>query len=301
VSRVTTAYRAGAAVVRAVPEPVAGHLARLGGYAAAQRDPVRRAQVERNLRRIHGPAFGGWRLRRAVAATFESYARYWAESLRLPGTAPNELDARMSYTGIEHLERALARGSGAILALPHLGGWEWAGFWGAAVLGHRMTVVVEALEPPELFEWFVSLRRSLGMTVVSLGPDAGTEVVKALRANGVVCLLCDRAIGGGGVEVELFGERTFLPGGPATIALRTGAPLLPTAVYQRGRDHLGVVRPPVPAERRGRLRDDIARVTQLLAWELEALIRVAPEQWHLLQPNWPSDPGYRPPADTRVV
>jgi KDO2-lipid IV(A) lauroyltransferase len=33
-------------------------------------------------------------------------------------------------------------------------------------------------------------------------------------------------------------------------------------------------------------------VTQLLAHELEFLIRRAPEQWHLFQPNWPSDPGY---------
>ena len=56
--------------------------------------------------------------------------------------------------------------------------------------------------------------------------------------------------------------------------------------------HLGVVRPPVPAERRGTLRDDVARVTQYLADELEYLIRRAPEQWHLFQPNWPSDPGY---------
>ena len=49
------------------------------------------------------------------------------------------------------------------------------------------------------------------------------------------------------------------------------------------------MRPPVPLERAGKLRDDIARGTQLLARELEELIRAAPEQWHLLQPNWPSD------------
>ena len=92
------------------------------------------------------------------------------------------------------------------------------------------------------------------------------------------------------MEVEFFGERTTLPGGPATLALRTGATLLPAAVYFRsGRDHLGVVRPPVPVQRSGRLREDIARITQALAQELEILIRAAPEQWHLLQPNWPSD------------
>jgi KDO2-lipid IV(A) lauroyltransferase len=40
------------------------------------------------------------------------------------------------------------------------------------------------------------------------------------------------------------------------------------------------------------LRDDVAAGTQKLATELESLIRRAPEQWHMFQPNWPSDPGY---------
>jgi KDO2-lipid IV(A) lauroyltransferase len=52
------------------------------------------------------------------------------------------------------------------------------------------------------------------------------------------------------------------------------------------------VRPPVSTTRRGGLREDVGRVTQELARELEFLIRRAPEQWHLFQPNWPSDPGY---------
>ena len=41
--------------------------------------------------------------------------------------------------------------------------------------------------------------------------------------------------------------------------------------------------------RRGKLRDDVARVTQDLANELGVLIRRAPDQWHMFQPNWPSD------------
>jgi lauroyl/myristoyl acyltransferase len=149
--------------------------------------------------------------------------------------------------------------------------------------------VAEQLEPPELFEWFTSLRRSLGMDVVPLGPNAGTEVLRALRERHVVCLLSDRFLEGSAVDVEFFGEHTSLPAGPAALALRTGAPLLPTAVYFRGHGHHAVVRPPIDATRSGGLRADVARVTQDLAYELEGLIRVAPEQWHLLQPNWPSD------------
>ncbi len=246
-----TAYKLGAAVARAIPAPAADVAARVVAHGFAEVSVGRRRQVERNLRRIHGPGLRGLELRRSVAATFESYARYWAESLRLPGTSSDVLDAGMSYRGMNNVDDGLAAGRGVILALPHLGGWEWGGFWLAEVQHRNVSVVVEALEPPELFEWFADLRGAFGMNIIPLDADAGTAVVKALRANHVVCLLCDRDIGGGGVEVEFFGERTLLPGGPATLALRTGAPLLPVAVYFRPHDHLAMVCPPLPAERAG--------------------------------------------------
>ena len=93
--------------------------------------------------------------------------------------------------------------------------------------------------------------------------------------------------------MEFFGERTTLPAGPATLALRTGAPVLPTAVYFRpDGGHLGKVGAPLDVNRHGSMAEDIASMTQQLAHRLEELIRLAPDQWHLLQPNWPSDPGY---------
>jgi KDO2-lipid IV(A) lauroyltransferase len=247
--------------------------------------------VGRHLRRVYGPGLDTAALNTKVDQAFASYARYWAESLRLPQTGFAAVEAGMSWQGIGHIYRALEAGHGVILALPHLGGWEWAGAW-IVGQGYPMTVVVEALEPPELFEWFAGFRRSIGMEVVGVGPDAGTAVLRALRANHVVCLLSDRAVTGtAGVEVEFFGERTSLPAGPATLALRTGAALLPTAVYfEDGRPgHLGLVESPLDTARRGPLREDIVRVTQALACRLEGLIGREPTQWHLMQPNWPSD------------
>jgi KDO2-lipid IV(A) lauroyltransferase len=241
--------------------------------------------LERHLGRATGRPVSRRELRRA----FTSYARYWAEAFRLPDLTPADLDAGMAYAGMEHIDAALAAGKGAVLAVPHLGGWEFGGAWIAA-RGYRLTVVVEPVAPPALFDWFVGLRTAFGFNVVPLGPHAGTEVLGALRRNELVCLLSDRDIGGGGVDVEFFGERTTLPGGPATMALRTGAALLPTAIYFHGwSGHLGVVRPPLPVQRAASLRADVSALTQRLAGELEGLIRRAPEQWHLLQPNWPSD------------
>jgi phosphatidylinositol dimannoside acyltransferase len=153
-------------------------------------------------------------------------------------------------------------------------------------------VVVEALHPADVFDWFVSFRERLGMQVISMGPGAAVACSRALVANHLLCLLCDRLVGGAaGVEVEFFGERTLLPAGPVTLALRTGAALLPCAVYfgTDSSQHVALVRPPLSLGRDGRLRDDVQRGTQLLATELEGLIRRAPTQWHLMQPNWPSD------------
>ena len=142
-----------------------------------------------------------------------------------------------------------------ILALPHLGGLDFAGAW-LAGQGVAVTVVVEPVEPPELFDWFVDTRRKLGMQVVPLGADAGAAVLRALRANRIVCLLCDRDLTGDGVEVEFFGERTTLPGGPATLALRTGAPLVPVGSTSARMAATRSASSPGRAERKGRLRDE---------------------------------------------
>jgi lauroyl/myristoyl acyltransferase len=281
------AYRAGAELARVVPARVGEPAARAVGRGLALAMVSRRRQVERNLRRSTPGELSGVALQKAVAETFDSYTRYWLELFRLPDDARGGLELDMD--GREHLEDGLERGRGVIAALPHVGGWDFGGAW-LATQGYRLTVVVEPVEPPELFEWFASVRRELGMTVVELGPEAGRAVLRALRQNRVVALLCDRDLTGDGVGVDFFGETTTLPAGPATLALRTGAALLPTAVYFRpGGGHHAVVQAPIPAQREGRLRDDVARVTQLLAHRFEDLIRAAPEQWHLMQPNWPRD------------
>ena len=250
----------------------------------------RRRQVERNLDRIYDVPLAKRVRDVAVAETFRSYVRYWIESFRLPGTDIDTIDAGVDVEGFEYIKAGLAAGNGVILALPHLGGWEWAAFWLTKVHGLEVSAVVELIEPPELAEWFVGLRESFGMNMIPLDANAGSACSRALRENRILCLLSDRDLRGGGIDVVFFGESTTLPGGPATLALRSGAPLLPVATYFNGRRrHRLVICPPIDTARHGNLRSDVARVTAELAQRLETLIRVAPEQWHLLQPNWPSD------------
>jgi KDO2-lipid IV(A) lauroyltransferase len=241
-----------------------------------------------HLRKVYGPEFADEELERRVRQLMDSYARYYMELFLLPSMSPNRIEASTRFEGVEHVREARERGSGVIIAMPHTGNWDLAGAWLARLF--PCTAVVERLDPPELYEWFTAVRHRLGFDTVALGPQAGPALMRALRENRVIGLLCDRDIGGTGVEIEFFGERTTIPGGPATLALRSGAPILPSAAYfDEEAGHLGVICAPLTAERTGRLREDVVRVTQDLAHALEDLIRRAPTQWHNFQLTWPSD------------
>lgn len=292
-------YRAGAWVASALPERAAFWLAEAVGRAIGALPDLdgRRAVVASHMERVAGRPLPRRSRRGMVGDVFASYGRYWAESLRLPGTSYARVALGTATVGIEYLYDALALGKGVIIVTPHLGGWEWGAFYLTGT-GIPMTVAVEPLQPPDLFEWFAQFRRQLGMSVVPVGPQAAGAILRALKENNVVCLLADRLVGGtSGVEVDFFGAPACLPAGPVTLALRSGAVLMTAAIYY-GRPeaaHTIVFRPRLEIPDAGNFRETVQKGTQVVANGLEELIRAAPAQWHLVQPNWLEDPALRKP------
>ena len=282
-------YKLAALLSRKLPKRIGLSVASFLGYVIARIDKKRRDQVIRNANRLSDSELSRKELKDFVNQTFESYAHYWVNTFRLVDMTKEELESTFTHDGWELIETALKKDSGVILVLPHLGAWDWGGLWISKIKGVSVSAVVEPLEPPELFEWFKRSRNALGMDIISLGSDAGSQILKAISDKQLIVLVSDRDVGGASVEVEFFGEKTLLPAGPATLALRTGATLLPVAIYNKEDGCHGVVRPAIPLERKGKFRSDVKRITQTIADEMELLIRKAPEQWHLMQPNWPSD------------
>lgn len=288
-SRAYWTYRGLSGFINALPSPLLEPAARLAGLSMSRLWHHKRPVIRANLRRVVGPGVSEAALEKLVTDAFNSYARYWVAGARLTSMQPEEILESFSIDGFEHVEGEVENNRGLILALPHLGIWDLGGAW-LTLKGCPMTTVVEALEPPDLFDWFRAQREQLGLTIHELGPGTSGRLVTALRAGRLVGLVADRDIAGNGVEVEFFGERTTLPGGPAALALRTGACLFPSIVYQsRGLRGHGVILPALEIKRSGDLRADVSRVTQMLAHAFEGLIRRAPSQWHLFQPNWPDD------------
>jgi KDO2-lipid IV(A) lauroyltransferase len=280
------------ALMEFLPERVDAAVASVIAGSVGRRNKGAREGLTSNLDHVlftKGSPTNESLLEHFVARGFRSYGQYWAEGAKLPALAKSSVYERFTIAeGLEHLRVGKAKGRGVIIALPHIGSWEWGGSF-LDSLGLGMTAVAEELDPPELFEWFKAKRESIGIRIEPLNEHAGSVMLSTLREGGVVGLLCDRDLQGNGVVVEFFGERVTMPGGPATLALRTGATLVAAACYSGpGRDHFAVVTPPIEVVRMARLREDVSRVTQLIAVELESLIRRAPEQWHVLQPRFSS-------------
>src|SRR6202171_2885037 len=167
--------------------------------------------------------------------------------LLLGSVSPEELVRRMTIDGREHLELALAGGRGAIMAVPHMGSRDMAGAY-AGARGYPISAVAERF-PGSLNEAVVRTRRRFGLNVIMLGRSAVRAITEALHANHIVALLCDLEQGPG-VDVRFFGRRSVVPGGPAAIALKTGAALMPACQYSTspGHHHVHLDAPLTPGE-----------------------------------------------------
>ena len=274
-------YAAGWRGVRALPEPLAAAAFRAGADAAWCRRGKGVRRLRSNLARVV-PA--GTDLDALTREAMRSYARYWLEVFRLPVT-PRERIVGAMHVEDEHLLRdAHATGRGTVLALPHMGNWDHAGAWLTAT-GVPFTTVAERLQPASLYDRFVAFRESLGMEVLALtgGDRPPFDVLtERLTAGGALCLLADRDLTPQGVQVTFFGARATMPAGPAALALRTGATLLPVTLWYDGPGWRARIHPAVPPT-------DVATMTQGVADAFATGIAAHPEDWHMLQRLWSDD------------
>jgi KDO2-lipid IV(A) lauroyltransferase len=299
--RITDAgYAAGWRAVRLLPEPVARGLFAGGGALAARRQGRGVRQLRANLDVVTGGQLDDAGLDELTRRGMQSYARYWQEAFRLPALSRERVVAASSMPGREHLEKARAEGRGIVLALPHSGNWDVAGVWLVDWLDGPFLTVAERLKPESLYRRFVEFREGLGMRVVPLtgGERSSSEVLREwLAAGGTTCLLVDRDLSGAGVPVTFFGRQSTMPGGPALLAARTGAALLPAVCQFDGAGWRFVVHPEVPVAGPGRLRDRVTAAMQQVADAFAGTIAEQPEDWHVLGRIWPEvGPDGRPGA-----
>lgn len=242
--------------------------------------PPLRYDAESSAAYVLGEAKDSRSVSQAARRSMRNYAKDVIDLLRYSGR-PAATRARVSFDGLDRLDAAVAEGKGVILLGLHLGSWDV----GAAYLaqcGYPMgAVVLSSKDNKGLDSFMQSLRSGAGVGVISTR-DGVFQAAEALRRNVVLCVLIDGPTEGKSVPVKFLGNSLHFSAGPAALALRTKAAVVPACTLRlpgnRFQGYIGERVTPGPA---GNFHGSIEAFTQKMMDSLEGFVRQHPEQWGL--------------------
>jgi phosphatidylinositol dimannoside acyltransferase len=257
---------------------------------------AKRLATQQNMSRVLGLPVSDPRVKRAAFASWSKYGRTASDLIYFPHVKMDRVMANLEDlttdgTWQEYARQALTPGKGVVIATAHFGSWDMAG----AIVAREFPLyaIAETFKDPRLNDLLQGHRRDKKMGIIPM-ESAGRRVLQELRQNHLVAIVVDRPMTKEtGVEVTFFGQKTYVPGGPAALALKGGAAIIPGFVWY-GHDHRFFVKafPPLfpqechsPQER----TREIARLTQGIYGALEEIIREWPTQWFMFRPFWPTE------------
>lgn len=229
--------------------------------------------------RIAFPELAAEQLQALARESFLQFTWNLIDFLRAERWGEAEIRRRVAFEGIELLMPLLSEKRGAFVLTLHLGNFELANL-AAPLYGIPLTVVARPMANERIYARVLRQRQRTGAEVIGRRRVA-PAVLRAVRRGRVVAVLNDQySRRARGVFVPLFGQRCSTSAGLATLALRSGAPVLPFYIVRDGEDHhTARFAPPLEVRRSGDRRRDILELTERFNAALEAIIRCHPTQW----------------------
>lgn len=251
-----------------------------------------------NLERAFGPALSVKEKERIARGVFSHLSIMIFEFTMLPWLGRGKMERLVKWSGLENMDRALARGRGVIILTAHFGNWELLGSC-LGLAGYRPEIVVRALDS-RLFEKFVSWVRTRSGNRVVYKKGAMRKLMKRLARNSAVAILVDQNVTRReGFFVDFFGVPACSNKGPALLALASGAPVVPVFIRRQGAGHLIEVQAEVEVADTGDREKDAAVNTARFAKVVEQMVRRHPEEWFWVHNRWKTRPGPGDPVEGR--
>ncbi|MFA5039306.1 MAG: lysophospholipid acyltransferase family protein [Candidatus Omnitrophota bacterium] len=241
--------------------------------------PRDRKAVVGNLLRILPPEEHS-RVNRYAQKVFINFGKYMIEFFRIKYLTKEDIGRRIFIRGIGHIQAGLERGKGVIVVTAHLGNWELGGVC-MALLNYPFVAVALPHRHPRVNAFFNRQRERIGVTVVPSVGVALRKIFASLKDNKIVALLGDRVLSGTGQMMDFLGSRKLIPKGPAVLAVKTGAAIVPGFVLRDEQDRQVIeFLPPFPE---GLTEDEyMSSCTQII----EKKIRENPTQWLMFREFW---------------
>jgi KDO2-lipid IV(A) lauroyltransferase len=280
-------YRAALAVralTRILPDTLSrGFGAALGMVFLAA--DVRHRRVAQAQLRAAFPRKSDAECRAITRAAFRHFGRLLTSVLRFSTLSRDEMRARVEYEGEERVRAAEAAGKGVIFFTGHFG------FWEVQALAHALvfpptSLLARPLDNPLLHDLLERIRTSTGNRLI-YKQGAVRQVLAALKQNEAIAVLIDQHThSADGVMIDFFNRPAAATSTVATLALRTGAALVPVFALPLANGRFRMIyEPPVemPAETS---EDPVRELTQRCTDVLEMYVRRHPHLWLWMHRRW---------------
>ena len=224
-------------------------------------------------------------IKRHIKNIFRNFAKYLADFFRFSKLSRDYILSHITIEGKENIDKAMAKGKGAIMLAAHIGNWEM----GAAViasLGYPFYAIVLDHKDKRINSFFRHQRTVAGVKAISIGAELKT-CFKVLARNNLLAIVGDKDFSGHGLRVNFFGRPTILPKGPAFFSLKIGTPIIPTFVLRTREDNFKLVfEKPLESENTGDKKADIKNIMQRYLLVIERYIKNFPDQWYAFRRVW---------------
>lgn len=277
-------YRIASLLAPLLPRQAAYGIARLASGVAYRRNHAVREALTANLQMVlhhRGTAATEAEIERIARRTFVNFGKYLVDFFQIGNCSDKTLDKWIRIEHASYLAECRAMSKGIIGLTAHIGNWEL-GTNVLAMGGHPVNAIVMQQSSMGLDALFQSRRIRRGLRILPMS-GAATAVPACLERNELIVLLADMDFTRRTHRAMLFGKPARLPRGPAVLAARHGAPILPGFVLRQEDDTFRFrFYPPI-------LGGDTASVDtiqQRICAVLEDVIADHPDQWFAFKPLW---------------
>ena len=243
--------------------------------------PGYRRLARENMEQAFHGEIGSAEIRRLVFRHFLDMAANATSALKLAAMPEASVRERAVIEGKESVLAAIAHGRGVVLAINHIGNWELFAQLCNVIHPTPTGAVFQPLRNKALNQLIDEDRRSRGVETFDRAKGF-SGAIALLRRGGAVGVLVDQSAGKAGIWMPFFHRLCSTSPLAAALAIRTGAKVVPVAIYTVGIARWRVeIRPEVPYS-----GDDVATLSHDINRVLESQIRASPKDWFWVHNRW---------------
>lgn len=215
------------------------------------------------------------------------FGRMIVEVMRFPLLKPTNIDQLVKMEGLEHMEEAFSEGKGVIMVTGHFGNWELLGA-SLALHGYPILSIARKQNNSYMDKLINEFREMSGQKIAyNHGTNDMLSISRMLRDKNCLGILFDQNANDDGVDIDIFGKKSWVPLGAAALSRLYGAPIVPIFLHNNDDGTCtAVIHEVLHTPKTKDKRQDFYDVTRQMLTVLEHEIITYPEMWFWVHDRW---------------